>query len=92
MLAGILPLAGQFGTALFVALLTAGLSSFMNSYLSANPGATDASAQAYALGRLAWIALGGTLATLVVALMLRDPSASSEVQPKKPIGTIEATD
>lgn len=81
MLAGILPLAGQFGTALFVALLTAGLGSFMSSYIGANPGATDAAAQAFALGRLAWIGLAGTLATLVVALMLRNPSAAAAGQP-----------
>ena len=37
MLAGIFPLAGQFGTALFVALLTAGLKMLMNKFLAANP-------------------------------------------------------
>ena len=83
MLAGILPLAGQFGTALFVALLTAGLGSFMSSYVANNPGATDAAAQAFALGRLAWIGLAGTLATLIVALMLGNPTTAPAGQPGK---------
>ena len=37
MLAGIFPLAGNFGTAFFVALLTAGLNAFMGRYLANNP-------------------------------------------------------
>jgi MFS family permease len=74
MLAGIFPLAGQFGTALFVALLTAGLSIFMNNYLVANPGASDAAAQASALGTLSWIGAAVTVVMLVVSLMLRNVS------------------
>ncbi len=38
MLAGVLPLAGNFGTALFVALLTAGMGAFMNSLHGEQPG------------------------------------------------------
>lgn len=85
MLAGILPLAGQFGTALFVALLTAGLGSFMSSYTAANPGATEAAAQASALGRLAWIGLAGTLVTLAVALMLQNPTGAPAPRPAQAV-------
>ena len=81
MLAGILPLAGQFGTALFVALLTAGLGSFMGSHMAANPGATEAAAQATALGKLAWIGLAATGITLVTALMLCNPQAAATAKP-----------
>ncbi len=81
MLAGILPLAGQFGTALFVALLTAGLGGFMSRYVAANAGATEAAAQAFALGRLAWIALAATVVTLVTALLLRNPQAAPAAPP-----------
>jgi len=90
MLAGILPLAGNFGTALFVALLTAGLGSFMSSYTTTNPGTTEAAAQAFALGRLAWITMAVTLASLLVALMLRNPAATLAVQPAKPVAIPEA--
>jgi MFS family permease len=76
MLAGIFPLAGNFGTALFVALLTTGLTALMGSYTTANPGATEAAAQASALGTLAWIAAGVTISTLVAALLLKKPAAS----------------
>jgi len=53
MLAGIFPLVGNSGTALWVALLTAGLGVLTNSYLANNPGATESAAQASALGVLA---------------------------------------
>jgi MFS family permease len=87
MLAGILPLAGNFGTALFVALLTAGMSALMASYLAANPAGTDADALSGALGTLAWISLAATLVTFVVALKLPKPttapaSPSATVSPK----------
>lgn len=77
-LAGILALAGQFGTALFVALLTAGLGSFMANYTAAIPGATEAAAQADALGKLSWITLVGTLVTLASSLLLRKPGAAAK--------------
>ena len=70
MLAGILPLAGNFGTALFVALLTAGMGALMASYMAANPGATDATALSSALSTLAWISLVATLVTFFVATKL----------------------
>ena len=70
MLAGLLPLAGQFGTALFVAVLTAGMGAFMSQYTVKNPGATDAAALSNALSILAWISLAATLVTLVAALKL----------------------
>lgn len=78
MLAGIFPLAGNFGTALWVALLTAGLSMLMNNYLASHPGATDAAAQSAALGALAWISVAATVVTLAVSLMLRKPAAAPE--------------
>ena len=84
MLAGIFPLAGNFGTALFVALLTAGLTAFMNRYITSNPGATEAAAQASALGTLAWISAGATVLTLVVTLMLRKSAASGEAASAQP--------
>jgi len=70
MLAGLLPLAGQFGTALFVAVLTAGMGAFMSQYTVINPGATDAAALSNALSILAWISLAATLVTLVAAFKL----------------------
>jgi MFS family permease len=85
MLAGIFPLAGNFGTALFVALLTAGLSALMNSYIAANAGATDAAAQANALGTLAWISAAATVVTFLVTLMLRKPAAQAEGTPATPV-------
>jgi MFS family permease len=85
MLAGIFPLAGQFGTAFWVALLSAGLGIFMNTYLTNNQGATDAAAQASALSVLAWIGVALTLATLVVALLLK-----SVVAPGKAAASGEA--
>ncbi len=72
MAAGLFPLAGQFGTTLWVALLTAGLAAFMASFATENPGATEAAAQASALGTLAWISVGASLLTLAIALMLRN--------------------
>jgi Na+/melibiose symporter-like transporter len=90
MLAGILPLAGNFGTAFFVALLTAGLGSFMSNYTTTNPGTTEAAAQAFALGRLAWITMAVTLTSLLVALMLRNPAATLAVQPVKAVAKPEA--
>ena len=87
MLAGIFPLAGNFGTALWVALLTAGLGALMNSYLTNNPSATEAAAQASALGVLAWIGVAVTLVTLVVALLLR-----KQVEPaSQPLPASDAT-
>jgi len=87
MLAGIFPLAGNFGTALWVALLTAGLGSLMNSFIAGNPGATEAAAQASALGTLSWIGLVVTLVTLWVALKLRAPSVGTAVPPVPPVPT-----
>ncbi len=87
MLAGIFPLAGQFGTALFVALLTAGLSIFMNNYLAANPGASDAAAQASALGTLSWIGAAVTVVMLIVSLLLRNMSIQApnpQIAPVQP--------
>lgn len=80
MLAGIFPLAGNFGTALFVALLTAGLGALMDRYLAANPGARAAAAQASALSTLAWIGLAVTAATMAAALML-PKAAAPQAQP-----------
>jgi hypothetical protein len=59
----------------------------MASYMAANPGATDASALSSALSTLAWISLGATLITYLVALKLPKPSAapsatSAEASPK----------
>jgi nitrate/nitrite transporter NarK len=85
MLAGIFPLAGNFGTALFVALLTAGLTAFMNSYMAGNPGATEAAAQSYALSMLAWITVVASLVTLGATLLLRKPADSAtEAQAQPP--------
>jgi DHA2 family multidrug resistance protein-like MFS transporter len=81
MLAGIFPLAGNFGTALFVALLTAGLGALMGSYVAANPGATDAAAQAAALGILGWITAAASLTTLGAALLLKKPEAKPATAP-----------
>jgi MFS family permease len=82
MVAGIFPLAGQFGTALWVALLTAGLSAFMARFMTSHGGASEAAAQASALSVLSWIGVAATLLTLVVSLMLRSPA--SERKPKAP--------
>lgn len=71
MAAGIFPLAGQFGTAFWVALLTAGLSALM----ARDPAAGEAAAQASALGTLSWIAAGITVVTLLVTLLLRNAGA-----------------
>jgi MFS family permease len=90
MLAGILPLAGNFGTALFVALLTAGMGALMASYMAANPGGTEAEALSSALGTLAWISLVATLVTFLVALKLPKPVAAPSGSPagasSKPAG------
>jgi MFS family permease len=75
MVAGLFPLAGNFGTALFVALLTAGMGALMNSFLAANPGATSAEAQASALSTMGWIALVVVAATAAAALMLPKATA-----------------
>jgi predicted MFS family arabinose efflux permease len=72
MLAGIFPLAGQFGTALWVALLTAGMSTFMVTMVAGDSSMSDATAQANALGMLSWIGAVVTLATLVASLFLRN--------------------
>jgi MFS family permease len=86
MVAGIFPLAGQFGTAFWVALLTAGLSTLMLQ----NAAAGEAAAQAEALGTLAWISAGVTLVVLIVSLLLRNtpptpaaPPASAKSAPKQ---------
>ena len=83
MLAGILPLAGNFGTALFVALLTAGMGALMNRFLMANPGGSEAAALSSALGTLAWISLVVTLVTLFVSLKL--PKSVSSQQAPAPV-------
>jgi MFS family permease len=76
MLAGILPLASNFGTALFVALLTAGMGALMASYMASMPGATDADALSSALSTLAWLSLIATLITYLVTLRLPKSQAS----------------
>lgn len=86
MVAGLFPLAGNFGTALFVALLTAGMGALMERFLAANPGATSAAAQASALGTLAWISLAITAATFAAALMLPKTS-TPQAQPAPTAGT-----
>ncbi len=68
MAAGIFPLAGQFGTAFWVALLTAGLTTIM----ARSTAADVAMAQAAALGTLAWIGAGLTVVTLIASLMLQN--------------------
>jgi MFS family permease len=84
MLAGIFPLAGNFGTALFVALLTAGLTAFMGRYVAANPGATEAAAQSSALVILAWITVAVSIVTFAVTLLLPKPAPKPEAQPTPP--------
>jgi MFS family permease len=76
MLAGLLPLAGNFGTALFVALLTAGMGALMSRYVVNNPGASEAAALSSALSALAWISLLATLVTLFVAFKLPKSGAA----------------
>ena len=71
MAAGLFPLASQFGTTLWVALLSAGLSILMANLLTADPAMTSATAQADALSTLAWIAAAATLLPLVASLMLQ---------------------
>ncbi|MFN8498857.1 MAG: MFS transporter [Anaerolineae bacterium] len=84
MVAGIFPLAGQFGTALWVAMLTAGLSALMGAYMASNPGATDAAAQANALGTLSWLGLVVTLVTLGASLLLRNVAPQPQAKPAPP--------
>ena len=87
MVAGLFPLAGQFGTAFWVALLTAGLSAFM----AQNIAAGEAAAQASALGTLSWISAGVTLVVLLVALMLRNtPAATPAPAPAAPVAAAPA--
>jgi MFS family permease len=81
MLAGIFPLASNFGTALWVALITAGLGSLMNRFITENPGASEAAAQANALGILSWVGVVVMVLTLWVALKLRPASAATAVPP-----------
>jgi nitrate/nitrite transporter NarK len=85
MLAGMLPLAGNFGTALFVALLTAGMGALMSRYMINNPGATEAAALSSALSTLAWISLLATLVTLFIAFKL-PKSTESQAAPQTQIG------
>jgi hypothetical protein len=87
MLAGIFPVATNFGTALFVALLTAGMGILMASYQGANPGAVEADALSYALGILSWVSLLGTAATLLVSLRLPKKIEVSPDQPVNASGT-----
>jgi hypothetical protein len=87
MLADIFPRAGNFGTAFWVALLTAGLGSLMGIYMANNPGASEAAVQASALGILSWIGLVVMLVTLFVALKLNkagDIEAESVVKKAQP--------
>jgi DHA2 family multidrug resistance protein-like MFS transporter len=70
MLAGIFPVATNFSTAFFVALLTAGMGIFMTDYQVANPGAAEADAMSYALSILSLIGLIGTVVTLLVSFRL----------------------
>lgn len=85
MLAGILPLAGNFGTALFVALLTAGMGAFMSRYFANNPGASEAVSLSSALSTLAWISLAAMLITLFVAFKL--PKSEAVTQAAAAAGT-----
>jgi DHA2 family multidrug resistance protein-like MFS transporter len=73
MLAGILPLAGNFGTAFFVAILTAGMGAFMSSYSAANASTSEAAALSAALSKLSWIGLMVTVGVFLVALRLPKP-------------------
>jgi MFS family permease len=77
MAAGLFPLAGQFGTTLWVALLSAGLSIFMANAMTADPAMTSAAAQAQALSTLAWIGAAATLLTVGASLMLQRGATSS---------------
>jgi len=87
MLAGVLPLASNFGTAFWVALVTAGMSTLMASYQVANPGGSDAEALSSALGTLAWISLAATLITFLVALKLPKPAGAPSTEANlKPAG------
>jgi len=87
MLAGVLPLASNFGTAFWVALVTAGMSALMASYQVANPGGSDAEALSSALGTLAWISLAATLITFLVALKLPKPAGAPSTEANlKPAG------
>jgi MFS family permease len=82
MVAGIFPLAGQFGTALWVALITAVLTALMSNYMASNASASDAAAQAAALGTIAWIGAGITVVTTLAALLLRNPDKAPAQKPK----------
>jgi MFS family permease len=82
-LAGIFPLAGNFGTALWVALLTAGLGKLMERFVAETPNATEAAAQASALGSLAWAGAIGTLVTLVIVFLFLRPKPQAQAQPAK---------
>ena len=87
MLAGVLPLASNFGTAFWVALVTAGMGALMASYQVANPGGSDAEALSSALGTLAWISLAATLITFLVALKLPKPAGAPSTEANlKPAG------
>ena len=79
MLAGLLPLAGQFGTALWVALVTAGLNMLMGRAMA--NGADEAAAQASALGILAWLGVAATLVTFVIARLLRNVPGQPQARP-----------
>ena len=80
MLAGVFPVASNFGTAFFVALLTAGMTAFMGTYMTGNPGATDADALSYALTMLSWIGLVAVIVTLLVSMKLPKPEAAQPVK------------
>lgn len=82
-LAGIFPLAGNFGTALWVALLTAGLGKLMEQLVTATPGTSEAVAQAGALGSLAWVAAIGTLITLAITFLFLKTKPQPQAQPAK---------
>lgn len=93
MLAGIFPLAGNFGTALWVALLTAGLTALMGRAAAA-PGAA-ATAQANALGTLAWACAVATLVTLAIVFFFLRPKqaarAQAAVAPGAPVNPAKGT-
>lgn len=71
MLSGLLPLSGQFGSALAVAVITALLVSGMESRTAA--GATAPAAQAAAIGQISVLVAGLTAISLVIVLALPKP-------------------
>ena len=63
------------------------VSAFSVRFMTNHAGASEAAAEASALGALSWIAVAATLLTLVVSLMLRSPA--SQPQPKAPEAAVD---